>query len=140
MNIESIAVRRFREADIAPLVRILTANGQYDFPEVEGPEAMRRVGLCSAAVFLCAEIDNKVAGCIRATYDRARAIIHLLSVDPQFQNQNIGRTLVRAAYTELKHRGAPTVAVPTTEDSQSYWEGLDFELLPVFLMLKSGAR
>ncbi len=51
---------------------------------------MRRVGLCSAAVFLCAEIDNKVAGCIRATYDGARAIIHLLSVDPQFQNQNIG--------------------------------------------------
>ena len=90
MNIESIAVRRFREAEIAPLVRILTANGQYDFPEVEGPEAMRRVGLCSAAVFLCAEIDNKVAGCIRATYDGARAIIHLLSVDPQFQNQNIG--------------------------------------------------
>ena len=90
MNIESIAVRRFREANIAPLVRILTANGQYDFPEVEGPEAMRRVGLCSATVFLCAEIDNKVAGCIRATYDGARAIIHLLSVDPQFQNQNIG--------------------------------------------------
>ena len=90
MNIESVAMRRFREAEIAPLVRILTANGQYDFPEVEGPEAMRRVGLCSAAVFLCAEIDNKVAGCIRATYDGARAIIHLLSVDPQFQNQNIG--------------------------------------------------
>ena len=75
MKFESIAVRRFREAEIAPLVPILTANGQYDFPEVEGPEAMRRVGLCSAAVFLCAEIDNKVAGCIRAPYDGARAII-----------------------------------------------------------------
>ena len=76
MNTETIAVRCFREADIAPLARILTANGQYDFPEVEGPEAMRRVGLCSAAIFLCAEIDNKVAGCIRATYDGARALIH----------------------------------------------------------------
>ena len=140
MNTETIAVRCFREVDIAPLVRILTANGQYDFPEVEGPEAMRRVGLCSAAIFLCAEIDNKVAGCIRATYDGARAIIHLLSVDPQFQKQNIGRTLVRAACTELKHRGAPTVAVTATQDSQSYWEGLDFELLPVFLMLKTGAQ
>ena len=68
MNTEPIAVRRFREADIAPLVRILTANGQFDFPEVEGPEAMRRVGLCSAAIFLGVELDNKVAGCIRATY------------------------------------------------------------------------
>ena len=101
---------------------------------------MRRGGLCSATVFLGVEIDNKVAGCIRATYDGARAIIHLLSVDPQFQNQNIGRTLVRAACTELKHRGAPTVAVTTTEDSQSYWEGLDFELLPLLMMIKTGAR
>jgi len=30
--------------------------------------------------------------------------------------------------------------VTATEDSPSYWEGLDFELLPVFLMLKTGAR
>ena len=140
MNTETIAVRCFREVDIAPLVRILTANGQYDFPEVEGPEAMRRVGLCSAAVFLCAEIDNKVAGCIRATYDGARAIIHLLSVDPQFQNQNIGAPWYVLLARKLEHRDAPTVAVPTTEISQSYWEGLDFELLPVFLMLKTGAR
>ena len=58
MNTEPITVRCFREADIAPLVRILTANGQYDFPEVEGPEAMRRGGLCSATVFLGVEIDN----------------------------------------------------------------------------------
>ena len=36
---------------------------------------MRRVGLCSAAVFLGVEIDNKVTGCIRATYDGARTII-----------------------------------------------------------------
>ena len=92
-----------------------------------------------AAVFRCAEIDNKVAGCIRAPSDGARAIIHLLSVDPQFQKQNIGRALVRAACTELKHRGAPTSAVTAKEDSHSYWEGLDFELLPAFLMLKTGA-
>ena len=37
---------------------------------------MRRVGLCSAAVFLGVEIDNKVTRCIRATYDGARTIIH----------------------------------------------------------------
>ena len=90
--------------------------------------------------FLCAEIDNKVAGCIGATYDGARAIIHLLSVDPQLQKQNIGRTLVRAVCAELKHRSLPTVAVTTTEDSQSYWEDLDFELLPVLMMIKTGAR
>ncbi len=69
--------------------------------------------------FYSAEIDNKVVGCIRATYDRARAIIHLFSVDPQFQKQNIGCTLVRAACTELKRRGAPTIAMTATEDSLS---------------------
>ena len=70
---------------------------------------MRRGGLCSATVFLGVEIDNKVAGCIRATYDGARTIIHLLSVDPNFQKQNIGHTLVLAACTKLKHRGSLTV-------------------------------
>ena len=101
---------------------------------------MRRGGLYSAAVFLGVEIDNKVAGCIRATYYEARTIIHLLSVDPKFQKQYIGRTLVFAACPELKHRSAPTVAVAAAEDSQSYWESLDFELLPIFLMLNTGAR
>jgi len=101
---------------------------------------MRRGGLYSTAVFLGVEIDNKVAGCIRATYDRARTIIHLLSVDPKFQRQNLGHTLDLAACTDLKHRGAPTVTVIATEISQSYWESPDFELLPIFLMLKTGAR
>ena len=101
---------------------------------------MRRGGLCSAALFLGVEINNNVAGYLRATYDGARTIIHLLRVAPKFQNQNLGRTLDLAACTELKHRGAPTVAVTATENSQSYWESLDFELLPIFLMLKTRAR
>ena len=87
-------------------------------PKLKDPRPC--VGLCSAADFLGVEFDNKVAGCIRATYDGARTIIHLLSVDLKFQKQNIGRTLALAACTELKQRGAPTGAVTATEDSQSY--------------------
>jgi len=94
---------------------------------------MRRVGLCSAAVFLGVEVDNKVAGCIRATYDGARTIIHLLSVDRKFQKQNIGRTLVLAACTELNHRGAPTVAVTATEDSCSITQKRSYNCLQVWL-------
>jgi hypothetical protein len=58
MNTSEILVRGFVDADISALVEILRLNNQYDYPEVEGPDAMRRVADCDAAAFLeAAEIE-----------------------------------------------------------------------------------
>lgn len=132
----NVRIRPFLETDAQQLVEILTRNGQFDHPDVEGVEAMRRVASCDAAVFLVAEVDGQPQGLIRAVYDGSRALIHLLSVSPSSQHRGIGRALVDAAQIELRDRGAPTVGVTVTDQSAGFWEKQGFRALPVYLMLK----
>jgi N-acetylglutamate synthase-like GNAT family acetyltransferase len=132
----TLHIRPFAESDAHPLVRILIENDQFGHPAVEGPDAMRRVASCEAAVFLVAEIDGQPKGCVRAVYDGSRALIHLRSIAPDVQRQGIGRALVEAAHAELRGRGAPSVTVTVTEASAEFWRKQGFEALPVFLMLK----
>ncbi len=132
-------IRPFQDRDAPAVVEILTRNGQYDFPEIEGPEAMARVARCPAAVFLvaCRETNNSPVGMIKAVYDGSRALIHLLSVHPDAQNCGVGKALVHEVLKELARRGAPTCSVLTTDAVQSYWENKDFQRLPAFLMLRT---
>lgn len=131
-----ILIRPFTETDTARLVAILQYNGQYHYPEIEGPAAMRRVAACEAAVFLVAEVAGQPQGFIRAVYDGLRALIHLLSVHPDFQHGGIGQALVEAVGTEMQRRGAPSVSVTVTEGSARFWEQQGFIPVPVSLMLK----
>ena len=133
----STKIRPFDPNDSGYLVEILKINKQYSYPNIDGPEAMLRVAQCGAAVFLTAADDKRAVGCIRATYDGARAMIHLLSVHPEYQNRGIGTKLVKAVITELKARGAPTVSVTVTDASKGYWDKQGFEQIPAFLMLKT---
>ena len=133
----AIIIRTFEAKDCNHLVEILKINKQYSYPNVDGPEAMLRVSNCDAAVFLTAADNERAVGCIRATYDGARAMIHLLSVHPKYQNRGIGTKLVNAAVKELKARGAPTGSVTVTDASKGYWYKLGFEQVPAFLMLKT---
>ena len=80
----SIIIRPFKPKDSDHLVEILKINKQYSYPNVEGTEAMLGVAQCDAAVFLTAAVNERAVGCIRATYDGARAMIHLLSVHPEY--------------------------------------------------------
>lgn len=132
----AILIRPFTETDTARLVAILQHNEQYHYPEIEGPAAMRRVAACEAAVFLVAEVAGHPQGFIRAVYDGSRALIHLLSVHPDFQHEGIGQALVRAVEAELQRRGAPSVSVTATERSAQFWEKQGFLPVPVSLMLK----
>lgn len=134
MNLE---IRAFCESDINELVEILRLNKQYDYPGIEGHEAMERVSKCDAAFFFVAQCENKVCGLVRGVYDGSRALIHLLSVHPDYKSKGIGKALVQASINEIKKRGAPSVSVTVTDQSASFWENIGFERLPVFLMLKS---
>ncbi len=129
-------IRKFQKSDAETLVKILQLNKQYAYPEVEGPEAMQRVSRCSSALFLVAEEKGRPIGFIKAVYDGSRALIHLLSVHPDFQGKGIGTKLSDAAISMLKRRGAPSVSVTATEDSAGFWEKKAFKRMPVFLMLK----
>ena len=98
-------VRDYRHSDAEHLVEILKLNGQYEYPHVEGPDAMDRVAECGAAIALVAEDDSRVVGYIRAVYDGARALIHLLTVHPDMQRKGVGAALLAAVEDELRKRG-----------------------------------
>ncbi len=118
-------IRDFVPSDAPRLVEILKANQQYSHPELDGPEAMIRVSKCPAAEFLVAEEDFKVVGFIRGVYDGSRAIIHVASVDPEYQGRGIGKALVHAIAKRFKEKGAVSLAV-TVPGETGFWKKMGF--------------
>ena len=127
-------IRGFQLADTDEIVEILKLNNQYDFPEVDGPEAMKRVKACSAAVFLVCEIEGKVVGVVRGNYDGSRAIIHQLSVHPVYQRRGLGTALVKEIVRRFQQMGAPTVSATITEESLRFWQKIGFRKTKAFLV------
>ena len=129
-----VLIRDYQLTDRDEIVEILKLNNQYGFPEVDGPEAMKRVKACSAAVFLVCEIDGRVVGVVRGNYDGSRAIVHQLSVHPAYQRQYIGTALVKEIVDRFQRMGAPTVSATVTEESLPFWQKVGFRKTKVFLV------
>jgi GNAT superfamily N-acetyltransferase len=129
-------IRPFRDTDCDRLVEILELNGQYEYLDIEGPDAMRRVASCDAAVFLVAESGGVVQGLVRGVYDGARAMINQMSIYTKAQLKGIGAELLKAIEAEFRRRGSPGVLVTVSETSVEFWKKQGFEVLPVQLMLK----
>jgi len=127
-------IRDFEFDDIDEVVEILKLNNQYGFPEVDGPDAMKRVKACSAAVFLVCEVDDKVVGVVRGNYDGSRAIIHQLSVHPKYKRRGIGTVLVKEIVKKFQERGAPTVSATVTDESLEFWQKIGFKKTKAFLV------
>ncbi|MDP2858076.1 MAG: GNAT family N-acetyltransferase [Bacillota bacterium] len=121
-------IRDFRETDCDPLIAILRTNLQYGDPESDGPEAMRRVQACPAALFLVAEEDGVAVGLLRGVYDGSKALIHIVSVRPDHQRRGIGTALVREAARRFRERGATSLAVTVPGDNLAFWKRLSFRL------------
>ena len=129
-----VLIRDFQLTDRHEIVEILKLNNQYGFPEVDGPEAMKRVKACSVAVFLVCEIDGRVVGVVRGNYDGSRAIVHQLSVHPAYQRQDIGTALVKEIVKRFRQMGAPTVSATVTEESLPFWQKVGFRKTKAFLV------
>jgi ribosomal protein S18 acetylase RimI-like enzyme len=118
-------IRDFLPDDCEKLVEILKANQQFGHPELDGPEAMKRVSECDAAEFIVAEENERPVGFIRGVYDGSRAIIYLASVHPSYQRRGIGTALVKEIAKRFKERGALSLAV-TVPGETGFWKKLGF--------------
>jgi ribosomal-protein-alanine N-acetyltransferase len=132
--VRGLPIRGFEFSDVDAVVEILRLNGQFGFPEVDGPEAMKRIKLCPAAVFLVYVSDGRVVGVVRGTYDGSRAIIHQLSVHPKYQRRRIGTALVKEITRRFEKMGAPTVSATVTKQSIPFWQKLGFKKTKAFLV------
>ncbi len=138
-NITNIIIREFKKNDIPEIVEILKSNGQYSHPRVDGPEAMLRISKNPYAVFYIAEIEDRIIGVVRGVYDGSRALIHQISVHPNFQRKGIGFELIKSIASEFKKKGAPSVSVTAGRgdlwDSIGFFEKLGFKDMPIKLMV-----
>ena len=129
-----LLTRDFQLADTNEIVEILKLNKQYGFPEVDGPEAMRRVKACAAAVFLVCEIEGRVVAVVRGNYDGSRAMIHQLSVHSAYQRRGIGTALVEGIVERFRRMGATTISATVIEESLPFWQKVGFGKTNVFLV------
>jgi ribosomal protein S18 acetylase RimI-like enzyme len=127
-------IQNLELCDIADVVEVLEANDQLKFPEVDGPEAMKRVKACTAAIFLVYETGGRVVGAVRGNYDGSRAIIHQLTVHPGYQRRGIGTALVKEIVRSFQRIGAPTVSAMVTEGSLPFWQKVGFRKTKTFLV------
>lgn len=129
----NLTIRPFKPEDIPVLEGILHRNSQLWHPEVEGGAAMLRFAAHQGAVFLVAEatIPTEPAprpiGLGRGVYDGSRAVVHLLSVDPEWQRCGVGTALLRALRQGLQSLGAPTVSATVGAASVGFWEKQGFK-------------
>ena len=134
-----IIIRKFHEGDVPAIIEILKLNGQYSLPIVDGAEAMLRVSKNPSAVFLVSEIDGKTIGAVRGIYDGSRALIHQVSVHPNWQGKGVGTKLIKKIAGEFRERGAPTISVIAGKgerwNSIEYFKKLGFEDMPIKLMI-----
>ncbi len=121
----AVIIRAFTTDDIELLVRLsLTAwePVYVSFREVLGPEmyglvypdwkqiqaeTVRRVCLHLPATVWVAEVDGTLAGFIAYVLrtDERTGVVHLLAVDPAFQNQGVGTRLNAFALDRMRESG-----------------------------------
>ena len=62
-------------------------------------------------LYLGAFINDKLIGCILATFDGRKGWINRLAVSPEYRKRGIGQQLIDAAEKALKKRGATVIGV-----------------------------
>ena len=85
-------------------------------------------------VFLVAEADGKLAGCVLGTHDGRKGWINRLAVDAAYRNQGIARRLVGEMEREFDKLGLEVVACVIDGDnelSQEVFRKLGYEYYDV---------
>jgi ribosomal protein S18 acetylase RimI-like enzyme len=89
---------------------------------------------------LVARQDNHVVGAVMVADDGRSGWIYLLAVDPKYENQGVGSSLMSAGEDWLKNRGQGNAFVLVRNENEKvvpFYECLDYEERPVRVFRKS---
>ncbi len=82
-------------------------------------------------LFLVGLLEEQLVGSVMAGYEGHRGWINYLAVDPAFRSKSLGRQLMEAAETVLKHLGCPKVNLQVRSGNEaviSFYKGLGYRV------------
>lgn len=114
--------------DLPPdqLQRLFMLAGWSDGSETPKQRANFNIGFINSTLVVSAWDEDRLVGAVRVISDQVfRSVIYDLLVDPEYQNQGIGRTLVKRCIERFPDS---EWLVQTTQPISSYYEKLGFHV------------
>jgi ribosomal protein S18 acetylase RimI-like enzyme len=94
-------------------------------------------------LFLVAEQDDRIVGCVIGGWDGRRGWIYHLAVKPEHQRKGIGVELVRKVEKRLVAKGAKKVNAQVykwNEQSSEFFKAIGYEAQPDLIMVGKQLR
>src|SRR4051812_21319831 len=123
-----VLVRAFKEADEARVVELWTFAGLVRPWNDPKKDISRKLKL-QRELFLVAELQGVIVGCVMAGYEGHRGWINYLAVDIGQRRRGIGTALMRDAERRLRLLGCPKINLQIraeNSDVQAFYAALGF--------------
>jgi ribosomal protein S18 acetylase RimI-like enzyme len=130
-----ITIRRFKTQDYLNIIKLWDRAGLSYRPE--GRDSLKNIKTQinnGKMIFLVAEANNAVVGCILGTHDGRKGWINRLAVDPEIRRRRIAYRLVKVMEREFDELGLEVIACLIEKNntiSKNVFEKLGYEYYPV---------
>jgi ribosomal protein S18 acetylase RimI-like enzyme len=130
-----ITIRRFKTKDYPYIIKLWDRAGLSYRPE--GRDSLKSIKAQidnGKTIFLVAEADNAIVGCILGTHDGRKGWINRLAVDPEIRRRHIAYQLIKEMEKEFDKLGLEVIACLIEKNntiSKNIFEKLGYEYYPV---------
>jgi ribosomal protein S18 acetylase RimI-like enzyme len=130
-----ITIRRFKSKDYLNVIKLWDRAGLSYRPE--GRDDIKSIKTQinnSKSIFLVAEADKTIVGCVLGTHDGRKGWINRLAVDPEIRHRQIARRLIKEVERVFDRLGLEVIACLIEENntlSKNVFEKLGYEYYPV---------
>ena len=129
--VEAFAIRELEVADIAQVIDLWEAVGDYH-EHLDTPQALARKASSEEGLFLVAEVGGRVVGTVMGSYDGRMAFIARLAVAVGHRRHGIATSLMRELERRLQEKGAPQASLLVWHSNVAgiaLYESMGYELV-----------
>ena len=125
----NISIRPYRETDQDDVIKLWERVFPDAPPHNNPARDIRTKREVQPELFLVAVLDDRLVGTAMAGFDGHRGWIYYLGVDPDFQRQGIGTSLMKRVEARLLGMGCPKLNLQIRANNaevQAFYESLGY--------------
>lgn len=125
----NISIRPYRESDQDDVIKLWERVFPDAPPHNNPARDIRTKREVQPELFLVALIDDRLVGTAMAGFDGHRGWVYYLGVDPEYQRQGIGTSLMKRVEARLIGMGCPKLNLQiraNNSDVQAFYESLGY--------------